>query len=328
MINYHHKITFRGIAMKKSIVVLAIVVILSVFAGCGSKPAEVPAQVTPAPAEATSVPLPPTPTPAEEIPEDAECKVVIEKQPTDEHLTEGGTAIFIAKATGADSVRWMVTDPTQVHQYDKKALLEHFPGLEVEGETTETFKLINVPDEMDGFRVSAIFSDKYGEVQTGLANVYSANFFTQIPHYYEFCSGAGAWRTVMKINDDGSFEGHFLDSDYDAVYESRFTGSFGTIKKIDGYSYSMELLSLDYDKSGKEYVSDYGQKVKAVEPYGLEGGKEFIVYLPGIPATDLPEGFIPWAHLTGDSFEGYGIYNKIAETGFVNCDEYTYNANK
>ena len=314
--------------MKKTAVVLSILALL-LLCSCGAKQTSTQnLSLTSAPV-ATAVPTnletpEPEVIPAEPLP----CQVIIDKQPTDEHLTEGSSAIFIAKATGADSVRWVITDPTQVHSYDAKALSAAFPAVELEGETTETLKIRNVPAGMDGFRVSAVFADANGEVQTGLATIHSTGFFTQIPKYYIFSSGVGAWRTVLKINDDGTFEGKFSDSDMgnNALSVCEFKGVFGNVRKIDGYSSSIDLLDLEYETPGTETYDAYGTKVKAADPYGLEDSDVFTVYLPHVAVKDLPEGFIPWLHLEGgaEEFDGYGIYNSNAETGFVSCTETEY----
>ena len=259
-----------------------------------------------------------------------ECAVIIEKQPTDEHLTEGAQAIFIAKASGSQSVRWIITDPTQAHMYDEAALKAAFPGLEIEGMDSETLKLKYVPAGMDGFKASALFSDEGGEVQTGLATINVSPFFTQIPHYYMFSSGAGAWRTVLKINDDGSFEGQYSDSDNSLLYLCSFTGHFGNVKKVDGYSYTISLLDIEYTPAGQQTYSSYGYPATTAEPYGLDDGEEFTVYLPGIPKEQLPEDFRVWSGLASlnapDSLEGYGIYNVNSGAGFVDCtaQDYTY----
>lgn len=314
--------------MKKTAVVLSL---LSLFllCSCGTKQASNQDLSLPSAPAAAAVPSnAETPEPEVVPTEPLPCQVSIDKQPTDEHLTEGSSAIFIAKATGADSVRWVITDPTQVHSYDAEALSAAFPAVELEGETTETLKIKNVPVGMDGFRVSAVFADTNGEVQTGLATIHATGFFTQIPKYYIFCSGVGAWRTVMKINDDGTFEGKFTDSNMgnNTLSVCEFKGTFGNVRKIDGYSSSIDLLDLTYETPGTESFDAYGTKVKTAGPYGLEDSDRFTVYLPHVPVKDLPEGFIPWLHLEGgaEEFDGYGIYNSNSETGFVSCTETEY----
>lgn len=320
--------------MKKLTAVVLVICMLAGLCACGkNKSADEALPPPPVQSPNPVTPAPETPAPVEEvIPEDAECQVIIDKQPGDENLTEGSTALFTVKASGFDSVRWVICDPTLVHEYDADALLKKWPVLEIEGADTETLRIKNVPAELDGYRVSAVYADKYGEVQTGLATINAAGFFTQIPHCYMFCSGAGAWRTVLKIEDDGTFAGKFSDSDRNDVSLSKFTGRFGNVKKIDGYSYSMELLDLDYGTVGETYKDEYGCNVTTTTPYGLEDGKEFIVYLPKIPLEQLPDGFKSWLAglglISGDTFEGYGLYNTKCEYGFTECDEYTYNMNK
>ena len=81
-----------------------------------------------------------------------------------------------------------------------------------------------------------------------------------------FSSGAGAWRTTLTLNRDGSFSGSFRDSDMGdrtddytngTVYICDFSGQFGDIKQLDSCTYSMELEELTAQKTkAGEWIED------------------------------------------------------------------------
>ncbi|WP_369284111.1 hypothetical protein [Oscillibacter sp. GMB15532] len=144
-----------------------------------------------------------------------------------------------------------------------------------------------------------------------------------------FGSGAGGWRTVLYVADDGSFEGVYTDSDLGSAgadfpdgtcYISEFTGTFTAPKKVDEYTYSVEIQDLTLSKEpGTEEIQD-GIKYLYSEPYGLDDAKELLFYLPGTPVKELPEGYLSWARGYGDTIEEmlpfYGLYNVGGDQGF------------
>ena len=80
------------------------------------------------------------------------------------------------------------------------------------------------------------------------------------------------------------------------VYVSNFTGKFTNIKKIDDYTYEMELEECTTANTiGTEEIED-GIRYVYSEPYGISGGETFYLYLPGKPISELSEGFIGWAY--------------------------------
>ena len=157
---------------------------------------------------------------------------------------------------------------------------------------------------------------------------------------FYFASGAGAWATELEIDEDGSFYGEYHDSDMGdrgddypggTVYVCEFEGRFSKPEKIDDYSYQLKLEDISYEKKpGTTWIDDQVRKI-ASEAYGLtpdqggmEGaaGSEFILYLPGAPTADLPDGFIDsirmpraWSEVPA-KLPCYGLYNVQAETAF------------
>lgn len=148
---------------------------------------------------------------------------------------------------------------------------------------------------------------------------------------FEFCSGAGAWSTELSINSDGTFEGIYHDSDMGDIgadypngtrYYCSFTGKFDNLEKVDEFTYKMKLVSLVYeDEPDKEEILD-GIRYIYSGAYGLVGGTDFLLYLPGAKLAELPEGYRSWVgYYDLESVEEtelpyYGLYNLNEENGF------------
>ena len=138
--------------------------------------------------------------------------------------------------------------------------------------------------------------------------------FSKFEGGYAFTSGAGFWSSHIDLKSDGTFSGDYHDSNmgesgagYDATeYQSKFTGRFVNPKKINNYTYSFELESINYENEpGTEEIQARGSAkllVKYSEAYGLSGGtKTVYAYTPDAPALMLPNELMTWVgHLRGD----------------------------
>ena len=51
------------------------------------------------------------------------------------------------------------------------------------------------------------------------------SFFSELPDEFYFSSGAGAWRTELFLQDDGSFNGQYSDSDMGSMGEEYPNGT-------------------------------------------------------------------------------------------------------
>lgn len=144
---------------------------------------------------------------------------------------------------------------------------------------------------------------------------------------FEFSSGAGAWRTVLRIHRDGFFSGEYHDSNMGetgegyprgSVYCSSFTGRFSQPVMVDENTYSIRLEQISYRRQpGTEEIRD-DIFYHYTEAYGLYGSEEFLIYLPGTPLDTLPEHFLYWTMLFRDETElpFYGLYAPETEKGF------------
>ncbi|MBQ6553654.1 MAG: hypothetical protein IJL89_00350, partial [Firmicutes bacterium] len=164
----------------------------------------------------------------------------------------------------------------------------------------------------------------------------SGVFGEEVPEYFEFSSGAGGWHTELKLNKDGSFKGSFTDSEMGStgegypngtMYICEFNGSFTDISKNEDGSYSMRLADIKTVKEQDEEWIDEGIKYIASFPYGLEDGKDFVLYTPETATKDLSEEFLSWWPQRYDDTADkatlgcWGIYNKTTEYGFFAYDE-------
>ncbi len=153
----------------------------------------------------------------------------------------------------------------------------------------------------------------------------------KVAQSFTFCSGVGAWSTELHLNRDGTFYGTYHDTNMGetgdgypegTVYVCGFEGAFQIMGQIDEYTYSLQLSELTMTKTpGTEEIIDDVRYV-AAGPYGLEGGTEFLLYLPGTPCDRLTEEFLFWQVWMGDDgsesacLSSYAIRNVAMEHGF------------
>ena len=159
----------------------------------------------------------------------------------------------------------------------------------------------------------------------------AAELFARLPDSFSFASGAGAWSTELIVAADGSFTGAYGDSDMGdsgpgypngTHYYASFSGQFGKVRKIDEYTYEMLLLSLESEPEAGEITYEDGVRYIGSEPYGIEGAREIVVYLPGKPVNEVPAAVFMWSYgITGfnrreaDEIDFSALYNRAE----VNC---------
>ena len=146
---------------------------------------------------------------------------------------------------------------------------------------------------------------------------------------FYYSSGAGGWATELKVFSDGSFQGHYYDSDMGDTgvdypngtqYDCQFRGKFSTPEQVSNYSYAMQVVKIEQvQPTGKEEIID-GVKYVYSDPVGVTDGAKMYIYLPGSRVSSLPEGYVSWADMAlngADKLPFYGIYNEKDEAGFV-----------
>ncbi|WP_049960336.1 SH3 domain-containing protein [Pseudobutyrivibrio sp. LB2011] len=118
-----------------------------------------------------------------------------------------------------------------------------------------------------------------------------------------FGSGAGAWRTTLRIKNDGSFYGEYSDTDAGSIsseapngtkYYCAFNGQLGTLEKIDNLTYKTTINSISYEnpKDTDEIVD--GIHYFYTEPYGLENAGDIYFYLPGKNVNTIDSDEYSW----------------------------------
>ena len=149
---------------------------------------------------------------------------------------------------------------------------------------------------------------------------------------FAFLSGAGAWRTMLTLNADGTFTGEYHDSemgiyadDYPngSAYVCSFSGKFSDFEKINDYSYSMKLESVITERpEGEEWIADGIRYISSI-PYGINDSTEFMLYLPETPVDSVSEDFLAWWPFRytqqsepRDTLSCYGIRNIAQDYGF------------
>ncbi len=155
---------------------------------------------------------------------------------------------------------------------------------------------------------------------------------------FAFSSGAGAWSSGITLNRDGTFTGHYSDSEMGitgegypngSAYICDFTGKFVNIEKINDYTYKMTLADLQTQKpEGQEWIEN-GIRYIASEPLGLVDTlnhrecTEFILYLPDAPVDQLNAEFLSWSPFKSkyntdakQTLSCYGIWNVTTNDGF------------
>lgn len=161
--------------------------------------------------------------------------------------------------------------------------------------------------------------------------------FADIPSEFVL-AGAGAWRTVLTIHEDGSFVGEYSDSDMGVTGEGyprgtvsicNFEGKFSEPQKVDEFIYSTKLESYKIaDTLGREYYEDEIRYI-VTESAGMYDADEFYIYLPGAAIKgDLRESYMYSMYLYKDIRSilpsgFYYLYNVGGDTGFpAYCDDF------
>ena len=178
---------------------------------------------------------------------------------------------------------------------------------------------------------SSVSSGSQSESQEG--ELTADDLFSSLPAPFVFASGVGAWDTQVTIAPDGSFSGVYHDADMGGTgegypngteYICEFSGQFSQPTQVDDHTWSVQLESLSYDGTPETEEIQDGIRYVYSTPYGIEGGQEFLIYLPFTPVADLPEGFRSWVGsqlVDSDNNQlaelpFYGLYNVTTQEGF------------
>lgn len=153
---------------------------------------------------------------------------------------------------------------------------------------------------------------------------------------FYFSSGAGAWWTELQIREDGSFEGHYQDSDMGdtgddypngTVYICDFSGQFSELVKVNEYTWATNIQEMELEKEPDTTEIIDGIRYICSEPYGLYGAERILFYLEGAPLDELPEEYRSWVGyydyevMEETELPFVGIYNEAEEQGFSSFEK-------
>ena len=243
--------------------------------------AQAAATPTPVPTP-TPAPTPePTPTPAPTpVPTPTPVAVpgapVITKHPTDETVKEGGSCWFVANYNNANLARWRFLSPDGQTDLQFDELGDRFPGLKVLQGEYSSMKLLNIPYELNGWRVYCRYSNRVGSVdsatalitvekagtttQTGTAGATGAPVVLKSPTDETVKPGGNCW-FVAKENGAVLARWHFVSPDgttdlqYDEIGD-RFPG----LRVVNGEYSSMQLKNIPKELDGWKFYCRYSKR--------------------------------------------------------------------
>ena len=212
--------------------------------------------------------------------------------------------------------------------------------IEVWGEPDSVQENEDVWEINDTVNLKVNYNNKGEAVICGLIESIEEFSFGEFKNLnFSFLSGAGGWSTELIIAEDGNFKGVYHDSDMGAgseeypngtQYYCAFQGKFTQPIKKEDYIYSTTIESISYKYPvGTEEIKD-GIRYIYTDAYGLDNPEDILIYLPGMPIVDLPEGYFSWVRsnwrmdyefaMKETVLPFYGLYNENSEQGFSSYD--------
>ena len=189
-------------------------------------------------------------------------------------------------------------------------------------------------------RVSALLLAAVLCLMTACGSIPASEQTPTLPGEYPmelvFSSGAGAWRTFLTLNADGTFTGAYSDSDMgdaDEAYPNgtfyfcSFSGQFEVPAPTGTYATPLHLVGLTCnDDVPEEEIRDGIRRIHA-GPHGFysyETGAQaetVVFYTPDTPVAELSEEMLSWwpgrfEEETPDTLGCYALWIPDAGTAF------------
>jgi tetratricopeptide (TPR) repeat protein len=156
--------------------------------------------------------------------------------------------------------------------------------------------------------------------EAGEGELTAEELFALLPKDF-VCTPGEDWGSWIELNDDGTFKGEYQYYDFSGVraYEvhqvSNYTGRFTNVKKVDEFTYSVEVADLSYERevgTSESETDAYGLRItEYVEARGLANAGTIYIYLKGADLSSLSPDFLKYIEY--DPAAGvlpcYGIYN-------------------
>ena len=114
--------------------------------------------------------------------------------------------------------------------------------------------------------------------------------------------GMGAWATNLTLAQDGSFYGHYHDTNMGEIgdgypngteYTCDFSGRFCVVRQINDYSFAVILEELETEAFDQIWIKD-GIRYITTEPAGLTCGAKFLCFTPETPLDQMTDDFLFW----------------------------------
>ena len=172
--------------------------------------------------------------------------------------------------------------------------------------------------------------------------------FSEIPPRYWLGGDVGLWYSELIINSDGTFTGHYQDTNAGefgdsysgTVYYSDYTGAFTNPMKLDDHTYSFEVGPIVFSgtdgeaeirmSEGEEFVTSDGVapiRYVFTDRATLVEGETVYLYTPGAKLSELPDGFKHYVQYS-DSFSDdgktlsiFGLYDAEYKYGYAGTFE-------
>ena len=94
---------------------------------------------------------------------------VLTKSPTNETVSMGESAVFVARADNASSITWYLISPDMSQKYYASAVGSYFVGTTASGTNSERLVLSNISKDLNGWMVEAEFTNSDGTTSSNPA---------------------------------------------------------------------------------------------------------------------------------------------------------------
>lgn len=229
-------------------------------------------------------------------------------------------AILVAAAVAAVSLTGIykirnTEEPIVIEDIDEEETED--PEVSVQQEDSEEDS--EPAAESDGTSGDATSDDDKAELFTTFQDV-----------SFVFASGAGGWASTMSFFEDGMVYISYYDSDMGdssddypngTVYSSYAQAKITNVQKTGEYTYSAKIEGIETAMPVGEHEIVDGVRYQYTEPYGVSEGAELIIYMKGIPESELDANFVSWAEMLytigSGEYQYYGISNLTDNTAFI-----------
>lgn len=191
----------------------------------------------------------------------------------------------------------------------------------IESDSIETDSIQQQPIESVAGEAESIAEQPTESAPEEIAEIQEQNVFAIVAgKRFGHSSGHGAWGVGIEVAEDGSFNGEYHDTNmgesgegypHGTIRQCKFYGKFNNVSKIDEYTYTCELEYL-YNEvpEGTEEIVDLVRHIYT-GAYGMEGGSNFLILLPGKPRSELTPGMLNWyGNTTGEGQDPSGVITR------------------